>query len=247
MGKPTTREQFKDYCLRKLGFPVIEINVDEDQVEDRVDEALDFYYQFHNEGSHLTWLSHQIDATDMANKYLTVNEEIIGVRRILPITDKNNIGGMWDLRYQWRLNDLYNFSSVQLNYYTSTMQHLALINQILVGEAPIRFNRHMDRVYIDMDWENDVSIGEWIVMEAWMMVDPETYSDVYGDRMLGKYATALIKKQWGNNLKKYQGVQLIGGVDMNGQQIYDEAEAEIKELEEEMRRVYELPCRFFVG
>lgn len=247
MAKPTTREDFINYCLRKLGHPVIEINVDEDQVEDRIDEALDFYHQFHNEGTVLHWLSHQVDATDISNKYFTVDEDIIGVRRILPVTDKNNIGGMFDIRYQWRLNDMQNFSSLQLNYYDTTMKHMTLINQILVGEAPIRFNRHMDRVYVDMDWDKDVAVGDWIVMEAWLVVDPETYTDVYGDRMLQKYATALLKKQWGNNMKKYQGVQLIGGVEMNGQTIYEEADAEIKELEEEFRRVYELPVRFFVG
>jgi len=247
MAIPTTREEFKTNCLRRLGFPVIEINVDEDQVNDRVDEALDYYYQFHNEGTYLDYYSHQVTGTDITNRYFTLNEDIIGVRRIIPVTDKNNVGGMFDIRYQMRLNDLYDFSSTQMTYYSTTMSHLAMINQIINGETPIRFNRHMDRLYVDMDWENDVTANDYIVMEAWRMTDPETYTDVYGDRMFQRYATALIKKQWGNNMKKYQGVQLIGGVEMNGQTIYDEAIAEITELEEQIRSIYELPPMMFVG
>ena len=247
MAIPTTREEFKTNCLRRLGFPVIEINVDEDQVNDRVDEALDYYYQFHNEGTYLDYYSHQVTGTDITNRYFTLNEDIIGVRRIIPVTDKNNVGGMFDIRYQMRLNDLYDFSSTQMTYYSTTMSHLAMINLIINGETPIRFNRHMDRLYVDMDWENDVTANDYIVMEAWRMTDPETYTDVYGDRMFQRYATALIKKQWGNNMKKYQGVQLIGGVEMNGQTIYDEAIAEITELEEQIRSIYELPPMMFVG
>ena len=247
MAKPSTREQFKDNCLRRLGWPVIEINVDEDQVNDRIDEALDYYHQFHNEGTYLDYLPVQVSSGDIANTYISLNEDVIGVNRILPITDQNNIGGMFDVRYQMRLNDAFNLTSPSLSNYVSQRQKLELMDDILVGQTPIRFNRHMDRLYIDMDWDNDVSANDYIIVECWQVTDPETYTDVYSDRMLQKYCTALIKLQWGSNMKKYQGVQLIGGVEMNGQTIFDEAKDEITELEEQIRSQFELPTMFITG
>jgi hypothetical protein len=247
MAKPTTREEFKTYCLRKLGFPVIEINVDEDQVEDRVDEALEYWHKFHNEGTYLTYVSHQVTSNNVTDKYITLSDDLIGVKRILPITSAKLSSGMFDLRYQIRLNDLYNFSSAQATSYQITREHLQLLNMMFTGENPIRFNRHMDRLYIDMDWNTDIAVGEWIVIEGWSITDPETYTDVYGDSSLQNLATAMIKRQWGNNMKKYQGVQLIGGVEMNGQQIYEEATEEITNLKQEIRDQYELPPMFFIG
>lgn len=248
MAIPTTREDFIKNCKRRLGWPVIEINVDEDQVSDRVDEALDYYHQFHNEGTYLEFFRHQVTANDITNQFFTVDENLVGIKRIIPITDKNQIGGMFDIRYQMRLNDFTHFgTSTVMSQYVETQKSLTLMNQVLNGETPIEFNRHMNRVYVFMDWENDVAANDYIVMEGWRALDPDTYTDVYSDRMLQKYATALIKRQWGNNMKKYQGVQLIGGVEMNGQTIYDEADAEVKELEIELRTMYEKPTMFFVG
>ena len=249
MTKPTTRETFKTNCLRRLGFPVIEVNVDEDQVEDRVDEALDYYHQFHNEGTYQDYFYTLLDATDISNKYLSLDEDVIGVRRILPITGNSTGSGMFNLNYQIRLNDfqMRGGATSGVGGYVSLKQSIELMNQVFVGEAPIRFNRHMDRLFIDMDWDNDVSVGDYVLIDGFRITDPETYTDVYSDRMLQRYATALIKQQWGTNLKKYQGVQLIGGVEMNGQTIFDEAVQEIDKLEEQMRSIYELPAMFITG
>jgi hypothetical protein len=225
----------------------MDINIDEDQVEDRVDEALDYWHTFHNEGTYITYVTHQVTSNNVTNKYIDLDEDLIGVKRILPITSATQSGGMFDMRYQMRLNDLYNFSSVQATSYKITMDHLEMLNILFSGEAPIRFNRHMDRLYIDMDWQNDISVGEYIVIEGWAITNPETYTDVYSDRMLQELAAAMMKRQWGTNMKKFQGVQLIGGVEMNGQTIFEEAVEEIATIKQEIRDQYELPPMFFIG
>lgn len=246
MAIPTNREQFKDWCLRKLGHPVIEINVDDDQIEDRIDEALQYFQDFHFDGVERWYLKHQITQADKDNRYLPVTENIIGVTRVWPVSTTNASVNMFDLRYQLRLHELYDFTSTSYVNYVLTQQHIRTLDLLFSGEAPIRFNRHTDKLYLDINWSH-LDVGEWVIIEGFIIVDPETYSDVWNDRMLKRLATALIKRQWGDNMKKFAGMQLPGGITMNGQQIYDEAVAEIKELEELIRDSYEEPPQFLMG
>jgi hypothetical protein len=247
MSIPSTREQFKDWCLRELGFPVIEINVDDDQVEDRIDQALQYYQQFHFDGVERWYLTHEITSTDMTNKYITIPDSIIGVNRIFPIGSTNASVNMFDLRYQLRLHELYDFTSTSYVQYALTQQHIRTLDLLFSGETPVRFNRHTNKLYIDQNWISGVTPGEWIVIESFIIIDPNTYTKVYNDLMLKRLATAYIKKQWGNNMKKFGGMQLPGGITMNGQQIYTEAMDEIKELEQLIRDTYEEPPMFLVG
>jgi hypothetical protein len=247
MANPSSRQQLIDYCFRQLGHPVIEINLDDDQVEDRIDEALSFYREFHYDAVELVYLKHQVTQSDINNNYISINDAVIGVTKVFPFSNRSTGINIFDIRYQILVNDLYSLMSTDLIYYSQVRQHLELINQLLVGQKPIRFNRHMNRLFIDMSWETDVAVNDFLIVECYRILDPDTYTDVYNDRILKKYATALMKKQWGTNLKKFSGVQLPGGVLLNGQIIYDEAITEIKEIEELVRNTYELPVDMFVG
>ena len=247
MALPASRDQMKDWCLRQLGFPVLDINVDDDQVEDRIDEAFSYFQQFHFDGVERWYLKHQVTSTDITNEYIPIPDSIIGVSRIFPIGSTNASINMFDLRYQLRLHELYDFTSTSYVNYALTMQHIRTLDMLFSGETPIRFNRHTNKLYIDQNWLSGIDAGEWIVIEGHIILDPDTYTKVYGDRMLLKYATALIKRQWGNNMKKFDKMQLPGGITMNGQQIYDEAVQEIKELEDLIRDTYEEPPQFLVG
>jgi len=246
MSTPSSREQLKDWCLRQLGFPVIEINVDDDQVDDRIDEAFQYFQQFHFDGVERWYLKHQLTQENIDNGWIPITENIIGVTRIFPISSSNASVNMFDLRYQLRLHELYDFTSTSYVNYVLTMQHIRTLDMLFSGEQPIRFNRHTDKLYIDMNWPM-ANVGEWLVIEGYIIVDPDTYSDVYNDRMLKKLATAYIKRQWGNNMKKFGGMQLPGGIMMNGQQIYDEAVQEIEALEQQIRDTYEEPPQFILG
>ena len=247
MAVPSSRQQFKDYCLRKLGFPVIEINVDDDQVEDRIDEALNYFWDYHFDGNEKIYYKHQVTQADRDNKYIILPENIIGAVRVFSIGDPSvRADDLFNIRYQIALNDLYTSTSVSLVPYYMTMQHLAVIQELLVGKQPIRYNRLRNQLYIDMDW-NTITDGEYLLVEAYQIVDPEEFTDAWGERWLQNYATALIKKQWGTNLKKFTGMQLPGGVQFNGQQIYDEADAEIKEMEREMVTNLSLPAIDMIG
>lgn len=247
MAVPNSRTTFKDYCLRNLGYPVIEINVDEDQVEDRIDEALKYWWDYHFDGTEKIYYKHQVTSTDRNNKYITLPDNIIGAVNLFSIGDPSvRSDDLFNIRYQIALNDLYTLTSVSLIPYYMAMQHLAVIQELLVGRQPIRYNRHRNILHIDMDW-NTVNDGEWLLVEAYQIVDPNTYTDAWGDRWLLTYATALIKRQWGNNMKKFQGMQMPGGLTFSGQQIYDEAVEEIKKLEEEMINSYSLPVADMIG
>jgi hypothetical protein len=247
MANPTTRQEFKEYCLRKLGKPVIEINVDDDQIEDRIDEALKYYWDYHFDGSEKEYYKHQIVTDDITNKYIILPENIIGAVSIFPIGDPSiRADDIFNIRYQIALNDLYTLTSVSLVPYYMAMQHLATVSDLLIGQQPIRYSRNKNKLFIDMDW-NKVKVGEFLIVEAYSIVDPAIYIDVWKDRWLSRYATALIKKQWGNNLKKFTGLQLPGGVGFSGQQIYDEAEEEIEKMEQEMIMNYSLPVTDLIG
>ncbi len=247
MAVPVNREEFKEYCLRSLGKPLINIDVHDDQVEDRIDEALSYYYDYHFDGSEMVYYKHQITDQNKVDKYITLPENIIGAVRIFPIADPS-IGSddLFNIRYQIALNDLYTLTSTSLVPYYMAMEHLSLITQLLVGEQPIRYSRHKDRLYIDMDW-NTLNTGDFLLVEAYEVIDPNTYTDVWKDRWLYRYCAQLIKQTWGSNLKKFSGTPLPGGVTLNGQVIYDEATAAIEELEEKMANDYSMPPRFFVG
>lgn len=317
----TTREEFKQYCLRALGAPVIEINVDNDQVEDRIDEALKYYADYHFDGSSKIYLKHQVIAnnhptaihhltvanagtgytnsdtvvitggnsaaativtdgngaitsvllsnngTDFAvsptvtvssntgsggsitgelGGYIDIPNPLIGITRILPLGTAIGGRGMFSLQYQIALNDLWNLSNYDVIPYYIARAHLSLLEQLFVGQKPLRFNRHMNRLYVDMDWDT-VALGHYLIVEAYQSVDPDTYTDVWNDRWLLHYTTALIKRQWGANLKKFSGMVLPGGIMFNGQQIFNEAMAEISTLENEMLYSYSLPSADMIG
>ena len=247
MAIPTTRSAFKEYCLRRLGKPVIEINVDEDQVEDRIDDALRYYWDYHFDGAEKVYYKHAVTSTDRTNKYITLPENIIGAVSIFSIADPSiRSDDLFNIRYQIALNDLYTLTSVSMLPYYMVMENLALIAEMLVGKQPIRYNRHMNKLYVDMDW-NTLTDGEFLLVEAYQIVDPTDYVDVWKDQWLMRYATALIKRQWGANLSKFTGMTLPGGVQFNGQTLYNEAIQEIDTLEHEMIHSFSLPVLDMVG
>lgn len=246
MAQPTTKAEFKEWCLRKLGKPVIEINVDDDQVDDRVEEAFSYYWDYHFDGTEKTFLKHVLTSADITNKYITIAENIIGVVNIFDIGDSLSVNNLFNIRYQFALNDMYDMSSYRLQEYMMAMQHIQFIEEMLVGKQPIRYNRHVNRLHIDMDWEK-VSAGDYVVAECYQIVDPATYGDVYKDRWLQSYATAKIKYQWGSNLTKFNGMQLPGGVTFNGEQILADAREEIQRLEDDMISSYSLPVHDMTG
>lgn len=245
MANPTTRSEFKEHCLRRLGKPVIEINVDDDQVEDRIDEALSYYWDFHFDGVEQTYYKWLITADDKTNKYLTVPENIIGVVDLFDIGDATSTNNLFNIRYQIALNDLYDLSRYELVPYYMNFQNIRMIEEILVGKQLFRYNRHANQLHIDMNWDR-VAEGTYIVAKAYKIVDPSTYTDVWKDRWLLRYGAALIKRQWGSNLTKFEGMQLPGGITFNGQKIYDDATQEIQQLEEEIMTM-SLPPEDMVG
>jgi hypothetical protein len=317
MANPSSRQGLIDYCLRQLGHPVLEINIDDDQLEDRIDEAFQFYRDFHYDATEKVYKKVLIDASliqitginassysvgekitgassgatafvyanvsgnrfkvykvagtftagetitggttgtsstlssitlgNYDNKYVTLDDSFFGVERILQLSNKTSGMGMFDVRYQLLLNNIQSLTNTDIIYYSQLKTHLNLINDLMTGQKPVRFNRHMNRLFIDMDWSYDVVVGDYIIVEGWQFLDPDTYTDVYNDGFLKRYATALIKRQWGTNLKKFEGVQLPGGVTLNGQKIFDEAMEEIANLKDEGKNTYQLPIDFFTG
>ena len=318
MAKPTTRTQFKTYCLRKLGFPVIEINVDDDQVDDRIDEALSFWRDYHYDGTEKLFMKHAITAEDINRQWIYAPDAIQFVVGVMPFDLSNASINMFDLRYQLRLHDLYDFTSVSYVSYEITMQHLRTLNLLFSGTPQFRFNRHQNKVFLDIDWTRDVQPGNYVIIECYRALEPDTITltgtidcgpgsntvtgtgtafdqeivpfdfitiggseqrqvvtvnsptvltlksptnstytaapiriegvtDVWNDRFLKKYACALIKRQWGSNLKKFAGIQMPGGVTLNGQVIYDEAIQEIEKMEEEIYMMGSLPSEILTG
>jgi hypothetical protein len=246
MAIPTTRSAFKENCLRRLGKPVIEINVDDDQVDDRVDEALRYFWDYHFDGSSKTFYKYQITPTDKINKYITIPENIIGVVNIFDIGAALGTNNLFNIRYQIALNDLYTLTSVSMVPYYMAMTHMQFLEQLLVGRQPLRYNRHQNRLYLDMDWDR-MNDGDYLIAEAYEIVDPDVYTDAWSDRWLLRYAACLIKQQWGNNLKKFEGMKMPGGLTFNGQKIYNEATQEREELEKEMIYSYSLPVTDMIG
>ncbi len=248
MATITNRAAFKSYCLKRLGFPVIDINVDDDQVEDRIDDAILFWQDYHFDGLQKTYYIHRLTQEDVDNKYLSLSgvrdtsnnaTEVVGVTRIFPVTDSQSSINMFDLRYQLRLNELYDFTSASYINFTLTQQHLRSLELMFTGEVPIRYQRHMEKLFIDWAWgQSQAPVGTTVIAECYTTLNPDYYGRVYNDRWLKEYATELIRKQWGSNLKKFGGMQLPGGVILNGDKIYDDAEKEIRRLEEDMEKNY---------
>jgi hypothetical protein len=246
MAIPTSRDQLKEHCLRRLGKPVVDINVDDEQVEDRIDEALLYYRDYHFDGSERVLLKHQITAADKTNKYITLDDSYIGVVGVFDVGDSTQTSNLFNVRYQIHLNDLFDFSSATYVPYVTAMRHVAQLEEIFVGKQPIRFNRHTNKVHIDMSW-NDVTVGNYLIVDSYKVTDPSTYTDVWSDRWLMQYTTSLIKRQWGENLKKFEGLQMPGGLTFNGQKIWEEATEEIRRLEDEMISSYSLPVSDMTG
>jgi hypothetical protein len=247
MAVPASRADFKAYCLRKLGAPVIEINVDDDQVEDRIDEALKYYWDYHFDGSDKVYYKHQVTAQDKINKYITLPENIIGAVNVFSLGDPMvRADDLFNIRYQIALNDLYTLTSVSMVPYFMVMQHLGLITEMLVGKQPMRYTRHKNMLYVDTDW-NHYKTGEFLLVEAYEVIDPDVYTDVWGDRWLQNYTSAKIKYQWGTNLTKFTGMTLPGGVQFNGEKIYNDAKEEIDKMEREMISSYSMPVMDMIG
>ena len=353
MAIPSSRSTFKEYCLRNLGKGVIDINVSDDQAEDRIDEALQYFAQYHYDGVERMYLKHEITQADVdrsktndtttatdvrdgsvtasftegrgfipmpqavvsvlnifpfddqvddriddalqyfaqyhydgvermylkheitqseidraktdasatatdkvdnsitatwkeGNNFIPVPDSVLAVVKVFDFSDKHSLN-MFDVRYQLRLNDLYDFSSESVIHYEMTMRHLDFLDHILVGEKPLRFNQHQNRLYIDMNWSNDITAGDFIIIECYRKLDPTTYTDIFNDIYLKRYTTALIKRQWGANLSKFEGVQMLGGVTLNGAKIFEEAQQDIEKLEEQIQLAYELPPNYMIG
>jgi hypothetical protein len=248
MANPSSRQELIDYALRKCGHPVIEVNVDDDQLEDRVDEALQFYQTYHSDAIARTYLKYQITSTDIANKYIPVANQYTYVRGVFPIGDEKSSYNMFDARYQIRLNDVYDMRfGGSLSYFAQTQQYLSTINQVLSTSAStVRFSRHQDILHIDTDWDL-MEVGDYVIIDCDMIIDPVNNTQVYNDMWLKRYTAALIKYQWGHNMSKFEGMQLPGGVILNGRAIMEDASAEIEKLEEEIRNNFEMPVDFYVG
>ena len=236
-----SRQTFKEYCLRRLGSPVIDIEVDDEQVEDRIDDALAKYRDYHFDATEHVYYKIRTTQEDIDRRYYILPDDLIGVTRIFRIGAGPNISNLFNIRYQIHLNDLFDYSSATYTPYVMAMRHIETLEEIFIGEIPIRFNRHNNILRCDFKWGSDVTPGTWVIVEGYQVINPDVYTDVWDDQWLKKYATALIKRQWGENLKKYEGTQLLGGTTFNGQKIWDEASEEIDKLEADVINSFSLP------
>ena len=247
MAQPTSRSTLKEYALRRLGAPVIEINVDDAQLEDRIDDALQFFAEYHFDGVEKSYLKLKVEQADIDNQYFTITDNALSITKIFQLSEGTI--NLFDVRYQMALNDFYglrnpNQSMIQYNI---TKNHLSLIQDILSPEKHIRFSRVTNQLKIDMDWSAEINVDDYIIAEAWVVLDPETYTEIYNDRLLKRYVTELFRRQWGSNLSKFEGIQLPGGVTFNGREIMERAQTEIDKIEENVQLMYELPPDFMVG
>ena len=271
MAAPNSKATLKEYIKRALGAPVLEINIDDDQFDDRIDQALQYFHQYHYDGSIKMYLKHQVtdskitgmkadesftenaagthaynnEAFKQQNNYIVLPDFVMAVMNIFPFNDKHNLN-MFDLRYQLRLNDIYDLTATNILYYEQVQQHIQMLDNILVGQTPIRYNTHMNRLYFDGDVDM-INDNEFLLIECYRKIDPTDFTDIFNDMWLKKYATALVKYQWGENLSKFSGIALPGGVTLDAQTMKEEALAEIQRLEEESRLNYELPVMDMIG
>ena len=281
MAKPASRQQLIDYCLRKLGAPVLEINVADDQIDDLVDDAIQLFNERHFDGVERMYLKYKITQEDIdrgtgkntdgvgivtttatstniagygtttsswyeTSNFLQVPDSVVGVEKIFKFDTSTISGGMFSIKYQLFLNDLYYFNSVELLQYAMVKSYLEDIDYLLTTDKQIRFNKRQDRLYLDVDWGAETE-GNWLILDCYRALDPTSFTQVYNDPFLKQYLTALIKRQWGQNLIKFRGVKLPGGIELNGREIYDDAERDIEALRSRMTSEYELPPYDFVG
>ena len=255
MAKPSTRQQLIDYCLRALGAPVIEINVDEDQLEDRADEAIQYYQEYHGDAVVRNLRKHQLTQADIDNGYIEIPNTFLSVNNILDTRASGSNAGMFSVDYQLHLNDIFDLGGPYgggIVNYEITKQYMSLIQRNINGVTEkLEFSRHKNRVnfFSEETYQSPsgLGVGNYLIFDGYEVVDPDTFTDVYNDMFLKKYLTALIKRQWGTNLIKFEGMQLPGGVTLNGRQIFDDAREEITKLEEEMLLKHEMPPHFFIG
>tara|TARA_B100000902_G_C27279411_1_gene900812 strand:+ start:400 stop:1245 length:846 start_codon:yes stop_codon:yes gene_type:complete len=281
MAKPATRQELIDYCLRKLGAPVLEINVDDDQIDDAVDDALQLFNERHFDGVERMYLKYKISEEDInrgkatgtdgvgivtttanstnvsgmgtvtsnwyeTSNFIQVPNSVIGIEKVFKFDTNTISGSMFGIKYQLFLNDLYNFNSIDLLQYSMVKTYLEDINMLLTTDKQVRYNQRQDRLYLDIDWSAQ-SKDVFIVMDCWRILDPDQFTGVYNDTFLKLYLTALIKRQWGQNLSKFKGVKLPGGVEFNAREIYDDAEREIEAIRERLINEYELPPFDMIG
>ena len=276
MAKPSTRQGLIDYCLRQLGAPVLEINVDEDQIDDLVDDAIQYFNERHFDGVEKMYLKYKITeddvnrgkgkgtsgvgivtttATDTSGRtynwyetenYIQVPDSVIGVEKVFKFDTNSISGSMFSIKYQLFLNDLYYFNSVELLQYSMTKSYLEDIDHLLTTDKQIRFNTRQDRLYLDIDWGSQEA-DEFIVLECYRALDPASFTQIYNDSWMKQYLTALIKRQWGRNLSKFRGVKLPGGIELNGGEISQQAESELADIKARMMSEYELPPLDFIG
>ena len=281
MAKPASRTQLVDYCLRKLGAPVLEINLDDDQIDDSVDDAIQLFNERHFDGVERMFLKYKITQADLdrgrakgtdgvgivtttatstniagygtttsswyeTSNFLQVPDSVVGVEKIFKFDTSTISGGMFSIKYQLFLNDLYNFNSVELLQYSMVKSYLEDIDFLLTTDKQIRFNKRQDRLYLDIDWGAE-SLDNFLVLDCYRALDPTSFTQVYNDPFLKLYLTALMKRQWGQNLIKFRGVKLPGGIELNGREIFDDAERDIESLRSRMASEYELPPYDFVG
>ena len=248
MANPTNREELKQFCLRKLGKPVIEINVADEQLEDRIDDALKMYHDFHYDGIERVIIKHEISQDNIDNGFIELSDAVISIETILDLNTGSSSEILFDAEYHMTWDALYAFNSTpaSLQHYAATKENINLINEMLNGRKPLRYRRHTDKLYIDMDWSS-ISVGSYIVIQAYQIINPDEYQQVWADRWLREYTTELFREQWGHNLSKYSGVQMPGGVTFNGSEILSEAQTRLRELEEELRNTYEEPPTFYMG
>ena len=244
----TSKTLLKDYCLRRLGHPVIEINVDEEQCDDRVSDALQYFAEYHFDGVEKVFLKHTITQDDIDNEYIAMADPVISVIRVLPIPNFNAFQtGFFNEEFQLRIQDLNTFTGSSLINWQMSLQNWSMVDHLFTVTPTIHFNRKQNKVYLETNWADKFSVGDILIIEAYRILDPSTYTEIYDDMFLKKYTAALIKRQWGENLKKFEGVQLPGGVTLNGKTIYDEAVEEINKIEEEMNMKWELPPTGLLG
>ena len=250
MANPSSRQGLIDYCLRRLGDPVIEINVDEDQIEDRVDEALQYFREFHSEATYRGYIQHLLTADDITNKYVSISSDVQQVTKLFKLEQGLFSRNMFSVKYQMHMNDIANMGSYvgDLAYYEQVQQYLSLLDMRLNGTPQVEYVRKQNRLYIHGNFDDgDIKEGEYIVAEVYSIMDGANHTAVWNDLWLKEYTTALIKHQWGANLIKFEGMQMPGGVTINGRQIYEDALQDIERLRERIRLEHELPADFFVG
>ena len=282
MAQPSTRSELITYAKRQLGAPVLEINVADEQVEDLLDDAIQYFQERHFDGVYPSFLKYKLTEDDITRgrsrdgqtdnigittttatatidggtttfsftetaNYLQLPDDIIGVSKVFHFDGSNRMSsGMFSLKYQLFLNDVYFYGSTELLTYAMTKTYLEDINFLLTTQKQIRFNKRQNRLYLDIDWSS-VSADEFLVFDVFRTLNPNDYAKVYNDSFLKRYFTALVKRQWGQNLMKFQGVKLPGGVELNGRQIYDDAINDIALIREQMSNTYELPPLDFIG